>query len=93
VVVGADGKSEMLNCRVKEQRYIADRLFDHAQLILGAGKKAHKVEINITDQSDTLEAGQMAEEFLNRAHAQKVVTKVVTKSGEEQKGEDGPKEG
>ena len=30
---------------------------------------------NITDQSDTLEAGKMAEEFLNRAHAQNVVTK------------------
>jgi hypothetical protein len=25
---------------------------------------------NITDQSDTLEAGKMAEEFLNQAHAQ-----------------------
>jgi type IV secretion system protein TrbG len=46
VVVGADGKSEMLNYRVKDQLYIADRLFDHAQLILGAGKKAQKVEIN-----------------------------------------------
>ena len=45
VVVGADGKSEMLNYRVKDQLYIADRLFDHAQLILGAGKKAQKVEI------------------------------------------------
>jgi type IV secretion system protein TrbG len=45
VVVGADGKSEMLNYRVKDQIYIADRLFDHAQLILGAGKKAQKVEI------------------------------------------------
>ncbi len=45
VVVGADGKSEMLNYRVKDQLYIADRLFDHAQLILGTGKKAQKVEI------------------------------------------------
>ncbi len=45
VVVGADGKSEMLNYRVKDQLYIADRLFEHAQLILGAGKKAQKVEI------------------------------------------------
>jgi len=30
---------------VKDQLYVVDRLFDHAQLILGAGKKAQKVEI------------------------------------------------
>ena len=46
VVLGADGKGEMTNYRVQQQTYIVDRLFDHAQLILGAGKKAQKVEIS-----------------------------------------------
>lgn len=45
VVVGSDGKAEMLNYRVKGDMYIADRLFDRAQLVLGADKKAKKVEI------------------------------------------------
>ncbi|MGO9228254.1 MAG: P-type conjugative transfer protein TrbG [Bryobacteraceae bacterium] len=45
VVIGQDGKGEMVNYRVKDQLYIVDRLFDRAQLILGAGKKAQKVEI------------------------------------------------
>jgi hypothetical protein len=44
-VVGSDGKRELVNYRVKDQMYIVDRLFEHAQLILGAGKKAQKVEI------------------------------------------------
>jgi type IV secretion system protein VirB9 len=46
VVLGADGKGEMTNYRVREQTYIVDRLFDRAQLVLGSGKKAQKVEIN-----------------------------------------------
>jgi type IV secretion system protein VirB9 len=45
VVIGADGKQEMVNYRVKECMYIVDRLFDRAQLVLGAGKKARKVKI------------------------------------------------
>ena len=45
VVVGDDGKGEMLNYRVKAEMYIADRLFERAQLVLGAGKKVRKVEI------------------------------------------------
>jgi type IV secretion system protein VirB9 len=46
VVIGADGKQEMVNYRVKGDMYIVDRLFDHAQLILGSGKKARKVEVD-----------------------------------------------
>jgi type IV secretion system protein TrbG len=46
VVLGKDGKGEMVNYRVKEQTYIVDRLFERAQLVLGSGKKAQKVEIN-----------------------------------------------
>jgi type IV secretion system protein VirB9 len=45
VVIGSDKKPEMLNYRVKDDMYIVDRLFDHAELVLGAGKKARKVEI------------------------------------------------
>ena len=45
VVIGADGKQEMVNYRVKESMYIVDRLFDRAQLVLGAGKKARKVKV------------------------------------------------
>ncbi len=44
-VVGKDGKGEMTNYRVKDQMYIVDRLFDRANLVLGSGKKAQKVEI------------------------------------------------
>ena len=45
VVIGPDGKQEMVNYRVKDDTYIVDRLFDKAELILGSGKKARKVEI------------------------------------------------
>lgn len=45
VIVGADGKQEMVNYRVKEDLYVVDRLFERAALILGSGKKARKVEI------------------------------------------------
>jgi P-type conjugative transfer protein TrbG len=46
VVLGADGKGEMTNYRVREQTYIVDRLFDRANLVLGSGKKTQKVEIS-----------------------------------------------
>jgi type IV secretion system protein VirB9 len=46
LVVGSDGKGEMTNYRVKDQTYIVDRIFDRANLVLGAGKKAQKVEIS-----------------------------------------------
>ena len=45
VGIAVDHKTEMLNYRVKGDMYIADRLFERAQLVLGAGKKARKVEI------------------------------------------------
>jgi type IV secretion system protein VirB9 len=45
VVIGSDGKAEMVNYRVKNELLIADRLFDRARLALGTGKKALKVEI------------------------------------------------
>ena len=46
VVIGANKKPEMVNYRVKDSMYVVDRLFDRAQLVLGAGKKAQKVEIS-----------------------------------------------
>ena len=45
-MLGADGKGEMTNYRVREQTYIVDRLFDRANLVLGSGKKTQKVEIS-----------------------------------------------
>jgi type IV secretion system protein TrbG len=46
LVMGADGKGEMTNYRVRQQTYIVDRLFDRAQLVLGSGRKSQKVEIS-----------------------------------------------
>ncbi len=46
VIIGRDGKQEMVNYRVKNDMYVVDRLFDRAQLVLGTGKKAEKVEIS-----------------------------------------------
>jgi P-type conjugative transfer protein TrbG len=46
LVIGTDGQAIMTNYRVQQQTYIVDRLFDHARLVLGAGKKAQKVEIS-----------------------------------------------
>jgi type IV secretion system protein TrbG len=43
VVVGADGKGQMVNYRVNDQTYVVDRIFDSAELVLGSGKKARKV--------------------------------------------------
>jgi type IV secretion system protein VirB9 len=45
LILGSDGKGEMSNYRVRQQTYILDRLFDRAELVLGTGKKAQKVEI------------------------------------------------
>lgn len=46
LIIGSNGKGEMVNYRVKEQTYIVDRLFERAELVLGSGKKAQKVEIS-----------------------------------------------
>ncbi len=46
LVLGSDGKGEMTNYRVRQQTFIVDRLFDRAQLVLGSGKKAQRVEIS-----------------------------------------------
>ena len=46
LVIGADGKGTMTNYRVKQQTYIVDRIFERARMVLGAGKKAQKVDIS-----------------------------------------------
>lgn len=51
-ILGADGKSEMTNYRVKTDTYIVDRLFDNARLVSGAGKKAEKVIISRVQQPE-----------------------------------------
>ena len=45
LVIGTDGQGTMTNYRVQQQTYIVDQLFDRGRLVLGAGKKAQKVEI------------------------------------------------
>jgi type IV secretion system protein VirB9 len=45
VIIGSDGKQEMVNYRVKDDLYIVDRIFERAALVLGSGRKARKVEI------------------------------------------------
>jgi type IV secretion system protein VirB9 len=41
----ANGKSELVNFRVEGSRYIVDRLFDKAILVIGVGKKQTRVTI------------------------------------------------
>ena len=45
VVVGPEGKPEMVNYRVKGDLYIVDRLFERGALLLGVGKKQRRAEI------------------------------------------------
>jgi type IV secretion system protein VirB9 len=45
VVLGPEGKAEMVNYRVKSDLYIVDRLFERGALLLGAGKKQHRADI------------------------------------------------
>jgi len=45
VVLGSEGKPEMVNYRVKGDLYIVDRLFERGALLLGVGKKQRRAEI------------------------------------------------
>jgi type IV secretory pathway VirB9-like protein len=44
-MIYSNGKTELVNFRVDGNRYVVDRLFDKAVLILGVGKKQKKVTI------------------------------------------------
>ena len=48
LIVGNDGKGEVTNYRVQRQTYIVDRLFDRANLVLGAGKKSKGLTVEIS---------------------------------------------
>jgi len=48
LIVGNDGKGELTNYRVERQTYIVDRLFDRANLVLGAGKKSKGLTVVIS---------------------------------------------
>ncbi len=50
LVVVKDGQSEMVNFRVKDNTYIVDRLFDHAQLLIGTGKHQERVSIDRSEK-------------------------------------------
>jgi type IV secretion system protein VirB9 len=45
VVLGPEGKPEMVNYRVKGDIYVVDRLFERGALLLGVGKKQRRAEI------------------------------------------------
>lgn len=45
VIIGPDGKAELVNYRVRGSVYIVDRLFERGRLILGSGRKARKADI------------------------------------------------
>jgi type IV secretion system protein VirB9 len=45
VVLGPEGKPEMVNYRVRGDTYIVDRLFERGALLLGTGKKQRRAEI------------------------------------------------
>jgi len=45
LMIVANGKSELVNFRVEGSKYVVDRLFDKAILIVGVGKKQTKVTI------------------------------------------------
>ena len=44
--LGADGKEQLVNYRVRNDYFIVDRLFDRAALILGVGSSQEKVTIS-----------------------------------------------
>lgn len=44
-VIGADGSAELVNYRVRGRYMVVDRLFDKAELRLGAGRSARQVRI------------------------------------------------
>ena len=48
LILGSDGKGEVTNYRVQRQTYIVDRLFDRANLVLGAGKKSKGLTVEIS---------------------------------------------
>ncbi len=45
IVIGSNGKPEIVNYRVKGTLYIVDRLFDRAALLLGVGSSQRKIVI------------------------------------------------
>jgi type IV secretion system protein VirB9 len=54
MVIGKDNKTQLVNYRIKADYYIADRLFDKAELILGVGSHQEKVKISKKSLSSCL---------------------------------------
>jgi type IV secretion system protein VirB9 len=52
LVIGDGGKEELVNYRVRGDRYIVDLVFDKAVLISGVGRQQTKVTITRLDQSN-----------------------------------------
>ena len=45
VLIGADGKEQLVNYRLKNGYYMIDKIFSKAALIVGVGKNQQKVVI------------------------------------------------
>ena len=50
LVVGADGQGQIVNYRLKGDRYIVDQIFEEAMLISGVGRRQMKVEIELNSE-------------------------------------------
>ena len=48
-VIGPDGEGQLVNCRVRQNYMIVDRLFAAAELRFGADKDQKRVRISRTD--------------------------------------------
>ena len=51
VLIGKDGKEQLVNYRLKHNTYVVDRLFEKAALISGVGSKQDRVTITATRSS------------------------------------------
>ena len=62
LVLDGSGKEKIVNYRLKGDRYIVDKLFDHAELINGVGGDQEKIEI-IRNASENIKAQEKANDI------------------------------
>jgi len=66
VILGQDGKGEMVNYRVKDQLYVVDRLFDRAQLILGPARRPRKWRLAVSENSTAKQSNPLRDSICTR---------------------------
>ncbi len=62
LVIGADGEQQIVNYRLKIDRFIVDQIFTKAILIAGVGSSQEKIVISFKDSSDFKTARSRANE-------------------------------